>query len=147
MPTPVQPTFSWPIRVYYEDTDAAGVVFYANYLKFMERARTEWLRALGYGQQALRGDAGLIFVVTRVNLEIKRPARLDDALTVVTSLAYRGHAALDFVQVVQRDADDCLCARGEVRIGCVSIATMRPTRIPSEIFPETLAELTPEIER
>ena len=92
--------FGWPVRVYYEDTDAGGVVYYANYLRFLERARTEWLRALGFEQDALARDAGVIFAVRRVEVDYLKPARFNDALTVHARIAERGRASLVFAQEV-----------------------------------------------
>lgn len=95
--------FSWPLRVYWEDTDAGGIVFYANYLKFFERARTEWLRSLGLSQQALREATGGFFVVTETHVQHHRPARLDDALRITTRLTQMGRASLVLQQVAWRD--------------------------------------------
>jgi acyl-CoA thioester hydrolase len=97
--------FLFPVRVYYEDTDAAGIVYYANYLKFAERARTEMLRHLGVGQEQLRVESGLVFVVRRASADYRRPARLDDDLVIVTRLASLGAATLDLDQEVRRGGD------------------------------------------
>src|SRR3954467_3957464 len=86
--------FSWTVRVYYEDTDAGGVVFYANYLRFFERARTEWLRGQGVGQQALREQTGVIFIVAESNVRYRRPARLDDVVDVTVEVREAGRASL-----------------------------------------------------
>src|SRR6186713_1839246 len=123
--------FRWPIRVYWEDTDAAGIVFYANYLKFFERARTEWLRGLGFGQERLRTDAGIAFVVSETRLRYRRPARLDDVIDVSVAVAHLGQASLEIAQEARR-ADELL-ADGTIRIGCVELGTFRPCRIPNEI--------------
>jgi len=123
--------FSATMRVYWEDTDAAGIVFYANYLKFFERARTEWLRSLGFGQEQLRTDAGIAFVVSETRLRYRRPARLDDLIDVSVAVAHLGQASLEIVQEARR-ADELL-ADGTIRIGCVELATFRPCRIPNEI--------------
>ena len=125
------PPFQHRLRVYWEDTDAGGVVFYANYLKFFERARTEWLRALGVGQQALRDATGAIFVVTDTALRYRAPARLDDELTVTVELHERGSASMKIRQQAWRG--DTLLAEGEIRIGCVDQGTFRPRRIPNEL--------------
>ena len=119
------------MRVYWEDTDAGGVVFYANYLKFFERARTEWLRALGVGQRALREASGAIFVVTDTQLRFLAPARLDDMLAVTVALRRRGSASMTITQQAWRG--DTLLAEGEIRIGCVDAGTFRPRRIPNEV--------------
>ena len=128
--------FRHALRVYWEDTDAGGVVFYANYLKFFERARTEWLRALGVGQQALRDTTGAIFVVTDTQVRYRAPARLDDELHITVALRARGSASMTIAQQAWRgDVDDgTLLAEGDIRIGCVDQGTFRPTRIPTVIL-------------
>jgi len=123
--------FSATMRIYWEDTDAAGIVFYANYLKFFERARTEWLRSLGFGQEQLRTDAGIAFVVSETRLRYRRPARLDDVIDVSVTVAHLGQASLEIAQEARR-ADELL-ADGTIRIGCVELGTFRPCRIPNEI--------------
>jgi acyl-CoA thioester hydrolase len=125
------PPFRHRLRVYWEDTDAGGVVFYANYLKFFERARTEWLRSLGFGQQALRDSTGAIFIVAETRVLYRRPARLDDAIDVTVALREAGRASMLIVQQAWRDDD--LLAEGEIRIGCVDQGTFRPVRIPTSI--------------
>jgi len=124
------------LRVYWEDTDAGGVVFYANYLKFFERARTEWLRALGVGQQALRDATGAIFVVTDTSVRYRAPARLDDELQVTVALRARGTASMTIAQQAWRGAvgQGTLLAEGEIRIGCVDLGTFRPRRIPTDVI-------------
>jgi len=129
---PPAPPFRHPLRVYWEDTDAGGVVFYANYLKFFERARTEWLRAFGIGQQAVREETGAIFVVASTSVRYLRPARLDDALEVTVAVRHTGRASLEVAQQARRD--ETLLAEGEVRIGCVDAASLRPCRIPIEVI-------------
>ena len=124
--------FAWPARVYWEDTDAGGVVFYANYLKFFERARTEWLRALGVEQQALRDATGAIFVVAATQVAYHAPARLDDRLRVTVELREAGRASMRIAQRALRDTT--LLAEGEIRIGCVDAGTFRPRRIPNRIL-------------
>ena len=120
------------LRVYWEDTDAGGVVFYANYLKFFERARTEWLRSLGHGQQALRERTGAIFVVTDTRLRYHAPARLDDLLEVTVHVRAAGKASLTIAQQAWRGG--LLLAEGEIRIGCVDEGTFRPRRIPIDLL-------------
>jgi acyl-CoA thioester hydrolase len=110
---------------------AGGIVYYANYLKFFERARTEWLRALGVGQQALRENTGALFVVTDTQLRCLAPARLDDLLDVTVLLRHRGNASMSIAQQAWRA--DTLLAEGEIRIGCVDQASLRPRRIPNEV--------------
>ncbi len=130
--SPTPDTFRHPVRVYWEDTDAGGVVFYANYLKFFERARTEWLRSLGFEQQALREQTGAIFVVADTRVRYLRPARLDDLLDVTVVLRQAGKASLHIAQQAWRAGQ--LLAEGEIRIGCVDQGTFRPTRIPTVIL-------------
>ena len=126
------PPFRHRLRVYWEDTDAGGVVFYANYLKFFERARTEWLRGLGFGQQALRERTGAIFIVAETRVQYRRPARLDDTLDVSVELREAGRASMLIGQQAWRD--DTLLAEGEIRIGCVDQGTFRPVRIPTPLL-------------
>ena len=124
--------FHHPVRVYWEDTDAGGIVFYANYLKFFERARTEWLRALGHNQQDMVDTTGCMFVVQETTVRYMKPARLDDVLTITVDVRERGRASLRIAQ--QAWCGDRLLAEGEIRIGCVERATMKPHRIPGPIF-------------
>ena len=137
--------FLWPVRVYWEDTDAGGIVFYANYLKFFERARTEWLRHLGVEQQKLREQVGGMFVVTGTQLRYHRPARLDDELIVTAALQDAGRASLTILQQAllkpeqMTDQPPTLLSEATIRIGWVDAATMRPARIPSTL----LEQLTP----
>ena len=126
------PLFRWPLRVYWEDTDAGGVVFYANYLKFFERARTEWLRSLGVSQEALRHDPGVLFVVSETTVRYLRSARLDDALAITVRLADAGKASLTLDQQALRG--DEVLAEGRIRVGCVDAHTLRPRRIPSHLL-------------
>ena len=123
--------YRFAIRVYWEDTDAAGIVFYANYLKFFERARSEWLRSLGFEQEALRRDAGIAFVVSETSVRYLRPARLDDVLSVSVEVRHLGQASLEIGQQARR-ADELL-AEATIRIGCVELGTFRPCRIPNAI--------------
>lgn len=130
--------FTFPIRVYWEDTDAGGIVFYGNYLKFFERARTEWLRNLGVEQQKLRDDVGGMFVVTQATINYLRPARLDDMIEVTAVLQSAGRASIKiaqqaFLKPVSSDAAPQLLCEGSIRIGWVDSATMRPARIPNSI--------------
>ena len=120
--------FEWRVRVYWEDTDAGGIVFYANYLKFFERARTEWLRSLGVQQQALREQTGAIFVVSDTQVRFLKPARLDDALVVTAQLREAGRVALSLRQQAWRG--DELLSEGDIRIACVTADTLRPRRLP-----------------
>jgi len=120
-----------PVRVYWEDTDAAGIVFYANYLKFFERARTEWLRSRGFEQERLRAEGGIAFVVTDTSLRCLLPARLDDLLEVTVVVEHLGQASLQISQQALRA--DRMLASGTIRIGCVELGTFKPCRIPNDI--------------
>lgn len=122
--------FDWPVRIYYEDTDAAGIVFYANYLRYMERGRTEWLRTLGLEQDQLRAEQGVVFAVTTVNLNYLTPARFNDLLTVRSSLTQLGGASLEFEQHILRVSDQAVCCRGMVKVACLDAMTLRPRRLP-----------------
>src|SRR5262245_43024231 len=125
--------FSWPMRVYWEDTDGGGVVYYANYLRFMERARTEWLRALGHSQAELAEKFGFVFAVVEVQVHYRKPARLDDELIVSCVPVPEGRASIRFRQkIVRRDpaGDGTTLADGEVRVACVDAKTFRPRVLP-----------------
>ena len=132
--------FQLPIRIYWEYTDAGGIVFYANYLRFFERARTEWLRSFGLSQQVLREQTGGMFVVTDVRLRYLQPARLDDQLLVTANLQEKGRASLTIGQqaLLNREhmnpSEPVLLNEATVRIGWVDAATMRPSRIPATIL-------------
>ena len=124
--------FEFPIRIYWEDTDAGGIVFYANYLKFFERARTEWLRTLGFSQQAMRLEDQAMFVVTDTQVRHRQPARLDDLVEVTVRVAESGRASLVLEQQAWRDGT--LLAEGRIRIGCVDAASLRPRRMPPALL-------------
>jgi acyl-CoA thioester hydrolase len=132
--------FSWPLRVYWEDTDAGGIVFYANYLKFFERSRTEWLRSLGIEQQRLRESTGGIFVVAETSIRYHRPARLDDELIVTAALSESGRASMIIKQrallKTEQSTEDstALLCEGTIRIGWVDATTLQPKRIPVSIL-------------
>jgi len=123
--------FSCPIRVYIEDTDAGGIVYYVNYLKFMERARTEFMRSFGYGKRFV-AEENLMFVVHSVDVRYQRPARLDDELTATARIADSGAAQLLFEQRILRGAE-VLCG-GTVRVACVDKETLKPRRIPKSLL-------------
>jgi acyl-CoA thioester hydrolase len=129
------PVFAWPIRVYYEDTDLSGVVYHASYLRFLERARTEWLRALGFSQERLKNEMGVVFTVAGMEIDFRRPARLDDLLEATVALEGRKRASLNFVQTLRR-ADDAamVLTQARVRVACVSMATFKPCALPGGIF-------------
>jgi acyl-CoA thioester hydrolase len=126
--------FVWPVRVYWEDTDAGGIVFYANYLKFFERARTEWLRSLSIEQQRLRENTGGMFVVGETSVRYLQPARLDDELLVSARLESAGRASLVIAQQARLRGTDALLCEGRIRIGWVDAASLRPARIPPIIL-------------
>ena len=135
-------SFAFPMRVYWEDTDAGGIVFYANYLKFMERARTEWLRSLGVEQRLLRETSGGQFVVSETTLKYHRPARLDDELLVTAEVQQTGSASLIIGQrVLSKTEQDILLCEGVIRIGWVDAATLRPTRIPAQVSAQVAGTL------
>ncbi|MBS0213450.1 MAG: tol-pal system-associated acyl-CoA thioesterase [Proteobacteria bacterium] len=121
-------SFIFPIRVYWEDTDAGGVVYHASYLRFLERARTEWLRSLGFAQEAMRDREGVVFVVRAMRLEFLRPARLDDELAVDVALLEARRASLLLRQTIRRGETPLLEA--EVKVACVAAADFRPCAVP-----------------
>ena len=152
-------TFSWPVRVYWEDTDAGGIVFYANYLKFFERARTEWLRSLGIEQHSLKAQSGGMFVVADTTVRYRRPARLDDQLLVTARLSEPGRASMTIFQQAFLNPDvktnafslsnaeqsrqsmswlppdtSTLLCEGSIRIGWVNAQTLQPGRIPTHVL-------------
>jgi acyl-CoA thioester hydrolase len=120
--------FTWPVRVYYEDTDSGGVVYYANYLKFFERARTEWLRNFGLNQDKLAQEEGLIFVVRRAQLEFERPARLDDLLELTVEPLKLARVYVQLAQEARRGAE--VLARAEVQVACLNRHNFKPAAIP-----------------
>ncbi|MBM4190302.1 MAG: tol-pal system-associated acyl-CoA thioesterase [Betaproteobacteria bacterium] len=120
--------FVWPVRVYWEDTDAGGVVYYANYLKFLERARSEWLRTLGIHQRELATQEDVLFVVRRVEVDYLKPARFEDALAVQSRITEMGRASLTMAQQIRRGDEVLLSA--QVKLACVSASAMRPAKIP-----------------
>jgi acyl-CoA thioester hydrolase len=126
--------FVHPVRVYWEDTDAGGIVFYANYLKFFERARTEWLRSLGIEQSRLRESTGGIFIVSSTSVRYLQPARLDDELRVTAELQESGRASMTIAQQARQHPAGTVLAEGLIRIGWVDAATLRPARIPQVIL-------------
>jgi acyl-CoA thioester hydrolase len=128
----------WPLRVYWEDTDAGGVVFYANYLKFFERARTEWLRSMGFNQQALREASGGMFVVTSTAAQYRQPARLDDALAIVTNLNKLGKLSASLGQTAllksqQPTSEPVVLCTAQIEIAWVDAASFKPTRMPESM--------------
>ncbi len=132
--------FCWPVRVYYEDTDSGGVVYYANYLKFMERARTEFLRSLGFEQDLLQQELGILFAVRSANIQYKKPARFNDELTVVTTISSLRKASIQFRQSVYLQAQYSagstagLLADAEINIACLNAEKFTPQSIPPSII-------------
>ena len=126
--------FSWPARVYWEDTDGGGIVYYANYLRFLERARTEWLRQRGHSQQRLAREDGILFTVVSLEIEYRTPARLDDELEVSCEPRPQGPASLRFSQCIYRRTQGTereLIAEANVRVACLDARTLRPRRLPA----------------
>lgn len=126
--------FEWPVRVYWEDTDAGGIVFYANYLKFFERARTEWLRQLGIEQQALRRSCSGLFVVSQTEVRYLKPARLDDLMQVSAWLVKAGRSSLVIAQQARLEPCRSLLAEATIRIGWVDAESLKPGRIPPPVL-------------
>ena len=120
--------FSWAARVYWEDTDGGGIVYYANYLRFLERARTEWLRSLGHSQQELARSPGILFAVAGLSIEYRRPARLDDELAITCEPRGERAAAMRFAQRIERGGE--LLVEADVRVVCLDARTLRPKRLP-----------------
>ena len=129
--------FRWDVRVYYEDTDSGGVVYYANYLRFMERARTEWMRSLGFEQDRLLTEQGILFAVRTAGIDYLRPARFNDRLDVTVNVRHCGRASLTLEQAVLRHGDSAgaLCT-GTLKIACVTAESFRPHPIPDTILKE-----------
>jgi acyl-CoA thioester hydrolase len=130
------------VRVYYEDTDAGGVVYHANYLRFFERARTEWLRLLGFEQDRLRAENDLLFAARRARMRFHQPARFNDALLVITRISALGGASIDFAQEIRRESDNLLCCSAEFNIAAISAARQRPMRIPPQLLAQLPVETT-----
>ncbi len=131
--------FHWPARVYYEDTDAGGVVYHASYLRFLERARTEWFRTHGYLLSGLAADPGVLFAVTEVNIRYRRPARLDELLVTSCEAARDGAATMVFSQQIRRGQEDGeLLAEATVRVACVDAGGFQPRRLPPQILEDLL---------
>lgn len=130
--------FTWPIRVYWEDTDAGGIVYYANYLKFMERARTEWLRSAGVEQTPLREEHGLIFVVVDVEAHYRRPARYGELLLATCRVAEASRASLTFAQEIYRERlEGELLLEGQVRVACLDAASYKPRPLPPPMLQQS----------
>lgn len=137
--------FHWPVRIYYEDTDSGGVVYYANYLKYMERARTEWLRSHGLEQDTLRDEQGVIFAVRSVQVDYLRPARFNQLLSVSAEIIETGKASMTFRQEVvlnnnSANVDGEVLCRGQVKIACLNAESMRPCPIPEPVCKEIFSD-------
>ena len=130
--------FRWPVRVYFEDTDAAGIVYHANYLKFMERARTEWLRRLGYDQSEFAADEQFGFVVRKMTIDFIKAAMLDDELEVVSVLEHCNRASMLFRQTVVAVRDQIELCAADVKVACIDLARRRAIRIPKPLYAELL---------
>lgn len=137
MTEPLATPFRWPVRVYWEDTDAGGVVYHAGYLRFMERARSEWMRALGVDQMAFKQATGLAFMVRDMQIDFLKPALLDDELSVTVEVKAWRAASILFAQTVTSADGSCLIRAG-VRVACVDLARMRPAPIPNELIAQTI---------
>ncbi len=129
-------SFCWPVRVYFEDTDSGGVVYYANYLKFMERARTEWLRSFGFEQDVLMREQGVLFAVRSVQVDYLKPARFNEMLEACAAVKAHGKASVTFNQEVTREAHGEtpeVLARGEIKIACLDVESLRPKPMPANV--------------
>ncbi len=124
--------FLWPIRVYYEDTDCGGVVYHANYIRFLEQARTEWLRSLNIIQSQLADDFNLVFAITKINIDFISPAKLDDYLNVSVAVQQLKKASIICVQEINNKG--VCCCRATVKVACIDTICFRPTAIPAEIY-------------
>jgi len=125
--------FLWPVRVYYEDTDSGGVVYHTNYLKFLERARTELLRSFGFEQDQLKEQVNIIFAVRNINVDYLKPAQFNDLLQVGVMIKRLGPASIVFNQTISRESDSSLLCQAEVKIACLTADTLRPCPIPDNI--------------
>lgn len=128
------PAFAFPIRIYWEDTDAGGVVYHARYLHFFERARTEWLRAAGIGQQHLKGNENVAFVVHAMDIRFNAPARLDDLLTATVQPVERRSASFVVAQTLRREPEARVLVEARVRVACLDAAAFRPRPIPEHLL-------------
>lgn len=135
----MQKEFSWPVRVYYEDTDAGGVVYHSNYLNFMERARTEWLRALGFEQTELKDNHGIIIVVHSLSIGFKKPAYFNDMLEIHCDIVKIGHGSIELAQTITRDGQ--VLIQAQVKAAFVSASNFKPVGIPASIKQAMLEKL------
>ena len=134
--------FLWPVRVYYEDTDSGGVVYYANYLKFMERARTEMLRSFGFEQDQLIDEQGIIFAVHSLSVQYKKPAVFNDELIVKTKISHCGRASFDFSQSVVRASDESLLCEADIKVACINALKFTPMVIPEIMLKKIKEEVS-----
>ena len=134
MSEPTGGVFVWPVRIYWEDTDASGVVYHANYLRYFERARSEWLRSHGHDQESMRVKLGVAFTLANLEIRYIRPARLDDALEATVQISELRRASLSFRQQLRRASSGEILAEASVRAGCVDVATFRPVPLPQMGF-------------
>jgi acyl-CoA thioester hydrolase len=128
--------FLWPVRVYYEDTDSGGVVYYANYLKYLERARTELLRSYGFEQDQLIEQEGIIFAVRALQIEYRKPARFNEMLQVSVNVTKVGNASFTCEQVITRDADETVLCQAQVKLACLNAENFQPQAIPKFLIRE-----------
>ncbi len=126
--------FLWDVRVYYEDTDAGGVVYYANYLRFLERARTEWLRSLGFEQDAMIAADGLLFAVRALHIDYLKPARFNELLQVSARVIQRGKASITMAQSIQRRVDALTLCTANVKLACLDAVSLRPKAMPDKLL-------------
>lgn len=131
--------FVWPVRVYYEDTDSGGVVYHSNYLNFMERARTEWLRSLGFEQTVLKTELGVLFVVHQLAITYQSPAKFNDALNIECRIVKMGRSTLEFEQIIKRDTQTL--TKATVGLVCVDAHQFKPVSIPSQIKGQIKAKM------
>lgn len=127
--------FTWQVRVYYEDTDAGGVVFYANYLKFMERARTEWLRSIDFEHEKLINEHDVLFAVRTLTIDYKQPGKLDDLLTITSTLLSNRGASIIFQQFIRNEKNELL-TQAEVKVACLNATTLKASPMPKELLLE-----------
>lgn len=128
--------FNWQVRVYYEDTDSGGVVYHSNYLNFMERARTEWLRHLGFEQTYLRDELNVVFAVHSMQIAFKKPAKFDDLLTIHSDLVKTGHGSFEFFQTI--NISQQILVEAHVKVACVNVSTFKPIGIPASLKDQLL---------
>ncbi len=126
--------FLWDVRVYYEDTDAGGVVYYANYLRFLERARTEWLRSLGFEQDEMMATEGVLFAVRALQIDYLKPAHFNERLQVSVRVVHRGKASIAVAQSVRRHTDALTLCTASVKLACLDVASLRPKPMPGKLF-------------